>query len=753
MFRKLRSILLLLILSGTPFRCAQMTAQTPTYDSLKIMAPFWEGDMQYNESVLMVSVNNEPAEASLLFPAIRIISVRNARLTTAYVQGSDWNYINGKLVLTSGSKCPFITNSQLYPVKADSNAMNKTGGGYILFHEGSYFHDHQLVVTYEKSSASSWQGPVPQYAESSMSKTITRLKKGQPLTVVLYGCSTSAGSNASAFTEVPPYMPSFGKLVIDKLSATYKSKITFFNPSIGGKTAEWGAKNVRSLVSSKKPDLVIIEFGMNDAYNVGFAPDTFKNNILSIINDVKEINPNAEFILIGPLHANPEAALFEGKQPQYEAKLEELKGTGVIVVNMTGVHTELLKHKKLLDMTGNNVNHPNDYLIRWFAQEIAYTLIKPDIISWFINGQKVNGDMIGFSYNKEYNLPDYVPPARFEKDLDIQKSSGARWVKLECPFTDFEPVAPTRPGDPDDKGFDWKTADRMFNAVKARGLNLLWTFRGTPPWASAIAGVGNHDTAPKDNMAFGNFCKAVVLRYLPQAKASGIKMAFEIWSEPNKGITFLPFSGDENTQPAEVAAYFVDRCIKPGYTGIHSAIDILNKKYGGYTYADAQVIVGGLLSDNTITDRGPGQTNTPELWVKAFYANGAKGYFDAISTHCHCFPDTSDFINSIGMIHTEQVYRIMSDNGDGDKKIWATGIGWPTRGMGGIEEKKLSSCLTQFFDMWYSQKFSGPWIYFQLRDIDSGSEEPVNNFGLLHTDYSLKNGYYTFSGRINTLVK
>jgi len=717
------------------------------------MAPFWQGDIQYNESVLMVSVNNKPAEASLLYPPVRIISVRNARLTITYARGSDWNYINGKLVLSSNSKCPFLTDSQLYPAESDSNTMNKTGGGYILFHEGSYFHDHQLVVTYEKSTATGWQGPVPQYSENSMPKTIARLKNGKPLTVVLYGCSTSAGSNASAFTEVPPYEPSFGQLVIDKLRETYKSKITFYNPSVGGTTAEWGVKNVRSLVSSKKPDLVIIEFGMNDAYNGGYAPDIFKNNILTIINDVKAANQEAEFILIGPLHANPEASLFEGKQPQYEAKLEELKGTGVIVVNMTGVHTELLKHKKLLDMTGNNVNHPNDYLIRWFGQEIAYTLIKPDLASDFKSGQKVSGDMIGFSYNKEYNLPDYVPPARFEQDLDIQKSSGAKWVKLECPFTDFEPVAPASPGDPDDKGFDWKTADRMFNAVKTRGLDLLWTFRGSPPWASAVPGVGNHDTAPQDDITFGNFCKAVVLRYLPQAKAAGIKMAFEIWSEPNRGITFLPYSGDTNTPPAAVAAYFVDRCIKPGYSGIHSAIDNLNKKYGGYSYSDAQVIVGGLLSDNTITDGGPGQTNTPELWVKAFYANGAKGYFDAISTHCHCFPDTSDFINSRGMIHTEKVYQIMSENGDGNKKIWATGIGWPTRGTAGIAESKLSSCLNKFFDMWYRQIFAGPWIYFQLRDIDSGSEEPVYNFGLLHTDYSLKKGYNTFSGRINSPVK
>ncbi len=47
------------------------------------------------------------------------------------------------------------------------------------------------------------------------------------------------------------------------------------------------------------------------------------------------------------------------------------------MVDMTGVHQELLKFKLFRDMTGNNVNHPNDFLHRWYAQEISGLLIKP----------------------------------------------------------------------------------------------------------------------------------------------------------------------------------------------------------------------------------------------------------------------------------------------------------------------------------------------------------------------------------------
>lgn len=38
---------------------------------------------------------------------------------------------------------------------------------------------------------------------------------------------------------------------------------------------------------------------------------------------------------------------------------------------MTEVHRKLLERKSFADMTGNNVNHPNDFLARWYAQYIV----------------------------------------------------------------------------------------------------------------------------------------------------------------------------------------------------------------------------------------------------------------------------------------------------------------------------------------------------------------------------------------------
>ena len=51
--------------------------------------------------------------------------------------------------------------------------------------------------------------------------------------------------------------------------------------------------------------------------------------------------------------------------------------SGVATANMTGVHQELLRHKSFLDMTGNNINHPNDFLSRWYAQFVSEMLKRP----------------------------------------------------------------------------------------------------------------------------------------------------------------------------------------------------------------------------------------------------------------------------------------------------------------------------------------------------------------------------------------
>jgi hypothetical protein len=68
-------------------------------------------------------------------------------------------------------------------------------------------------------------------------------------------------------------------------------------------------------------------------------------------------------------------------QGEHAAKLFELekRGTattgGVVVADMTAIHSYMLQSKRFIDMTANNINHPNDFLVRAYAQVVCTMLI------------------------------------------------------------------------------------------------------------------------------------------------------------------------------------------------------------------------------------------------------------------------------------------------------------------------------------------------------------------------------------------
>lgn len=340
------------------------------------MDPFWQGTTMYNESVLMVSHAGELPEANLLFAPIDILSVKSARLDQEYLENVDWVLEGGKLKLTPNSRIPYLSTDELYYSNyIEGVTIPMVNGGAVLYQEGSYFHDRQIVITYTHA-ANAWEGPVPQLADNTLTSTFSKLRNGEPLTIVLYGDSIADGSNGSNFVSAPPYLPSWGEMVAQTLEDHYGSHITFLNQSVGGTASQWGAAQAANRVAAHNPDLVIVAFGMNDGSGTGVgdgvSPSVFKNNILSIINTVRATNPNAEFVLVGTTLPNSET-IFLDQQPYYFTQLQSIANTmtGVAAANMTVVHSELLEHKTFIDMTGNNVNHPNDFLSRWYAQFIV----------------------------------------------------------------------------------------------------------------------------------------------------------------------------------------------------------------------------------------------------------------------------------------------------------------------------------------------------------------------------------------------
>jgi lysophospholipase L1-like esterase len=231
----------------------------------------------------------------------------------------------------------------------------------------------QTVVTYVHE-ADQWQGPKPASAATHLQRTMEKLKNRQPVTIALLGDSISTGCNASGWAKVAPWQPPYQDLLVQHLQSVYGGQVTLKNSSVGGQDSAWGLRVIGELAESQ-PDLVIIAFGMNDS--AGRSAADFQANTRGMIEAVRQSRPETEFILVATMLGNRDwTTLHHELFPAYRDALAELCQNGVALADMTSIWTELLRHKRDWDMTGNGVNHPNDFGHRIYAQVLSALLIE-----------------------------------------------------------------------------------------------------------------------------------------------------------------------------------------------------------------------------------------------------------------------------------------------------------------------------------------------------------------------------------------
>ncbi len=340
----------------------------PRYELSEALSPIWASRRIVNETVLPVSAGGAPAEGRLLFAPSGNVTVRNYALETTYQEGVDYVLDGNVIRLTAKSAIPFVTEKELYPDAPNGKfgAMESCKGGYVASQEK--MGDYQVAVSYEH--AEPWAGPVPSDGAGKLIVTKKKFQTGQPLKIALLGDSISFGASASKSS--PPYLPGWGELLIQGLRQKYKSPITFLNPSRGGANSGWGKKVVPNFIAPEKPDLFIIAFGMNDANRT--SVESYIANIKTIMVLVSAKNPETEFILVAPMLRNEN---WRSLTPMngYLAALKTLESEHVAVADVWSVSEYILKTKGFGDVSGNHINHPNDFMVRVYAQ-VAGALLK-----------------------------------------------------------------------------------------------------------------------------------------------------------------------------------------------------------------------------------------------------------------------------------------------------------------------------------------------------------------------------------------
>lgn len=352
-----------------------------TYDAA-VMQPFWRSEVVDGESVLFLRDSQTgEAKGSLLFPVRRVMAVTRSidwRVPNAVVfeQGRDYLFTPGsrEIVLPKGSRIPSFTAEDLRrPAGTQRHRLtHRDGHGEILFGATSEYHQMQISITYQREN-DDWTGPLPEFREDVLPKTVAKLRSRSPLSIVLLGDSISTGCNASGWADCSPWQPPYQDLLVEHLRRVYSTEVTLTNLAVGGTSTPWGIGRIPDVIAAR-PDLVILAFGMNDS--TGRPAAEYQANIQSMIQSTRESLPEAEFILVATMLGNADWILLKQELfPQYRSALQELTGPGIALADMTSVWTELLKRKRDADLTGNGVNHPNDFGHRIYAQMLSTLLI------------------------------------------------------------------------------------------------------------------------------------------------------------------------------------------------------------------------------------------------------------------------------------------------------------------------------------------------------------------------------------------
>ncbi len=341
------------------------------------LRPFWLSTTMHGESVLFIQGHGDRRpRAALLFSPTWILSVCSSSGAVTYQEGRDYVWTPGtqEIVLPPGSAIGFQSPQDLRrPAKSQRYALtHRDGNGEILFGAGHEYHDMQTTVTYEHAP-DAWSGPRPSFAGDRLPRTIASLRTKRPLTIAVLGDSISTGCNASGWAKTAPFQPPYQDLLVLHLKAAYGVPVTLQNFAVGGTDTAWGLANIDKVIQAQ-PQLVILAFGMNDA--AGRPAPEYQANIRAMIDTVSKSCPQTEFILVATMLGNKDwTALRHERFPQYRDALAELCRPGVVLADMTSVWAELLAHKQDWDLTGNGVNHPNDFGHRVYAQVLSALLI------------------------------------------------------------------------------------------------------------------------------------------------------------------------------------------------------------------------------------------------------------------------------------------------------------------------------------------------------------------------------------------
>ncbi len=353
------------------------------YEVERYTKKYWNASdkIVYNESFFVMENEDGSVEPiQLMYDIDRIVSVQNSYLNKEYVYGVDYTLEDGKLIiLPDGGITPY-KYSHVYKNTAGSGWWEMLEGGYVYGGQHAMFMTGYLNITYTYSDNSTIS-LAPEAKGYLLNRVLTKLENGETVKTLAVGDSITGGANCSSSSDVnaEPYADIWHEMAAKKLQLLYPDA-TIEHSSIyqGGATAQFCVEKIDEIVAAD-PDLIIIEFGTNDCMQ-GDPASLYIQTLQAAIAAIQENLPDCDIILTPPSISNTQIFPLEWFDAYADA-LYALEEEGVAVADITSMMRELLTRKRYLDMTGDNLCHPNDFISRLFAQVIVATVSRSDRLS------------------------------------------------------------------------------------------------------------------------------------------------------------------------------------------------------------------------------------------------------------------------------------------------------------------------------------------------------------------------------------
>lgn len=331
--------------------------------------PLWaKGHIEKEILVFVEEDGKITAHLAFNSPKNIVIRDRNGKTLT---ENSDYVVEGNRIVLRNRSlpffRAEWLKNENVPDEIENENERYQIGGALLV--SPAYLYRMQFLADYDCSYT---EFPNVSADRMSLSGTYRKLSERKPFRLVLFGDSISNAANSSldmGVTDYEHWMESARK----NIEQIYGAPVNVSNISRSGYGIDWALSAYRERLEGIDPDLVVIAFGMND-YDLPAA--LFADRVRQLIDGIREMKSDAEFILVATPLPNGDCYTIAKSQSEQYGKLKELEGEGVTVVNMTAVTEFLLQRKRYVEISGNNLNHPNDFFYACYTDIFSELFVR-----------------------------------------------------------------------------------------------------------------------------------------------------------------------------------------------------------------------------------------------------------------------------------------------------------------------------------------------------------------------------------------